>query len=64
VPELEPLRELAGLLDPYYVPTRYPNGLPGGVPFEAFGAGQAAAALDAATSFLSAARTRLPGSAA
>ncbi|MDY7040628.1 MAG: HEPN domain-containing protein [Chloroflexota bacterium] len=23
-------------LDQYYIPTRYPNGLPGGVPFEAF----------------------------
>ena len=26
------------MLDQYYVPTRYPNGLAGGVPFEAFGA--------------------------
>jgi len=23
-------------LDQYYIPTRYPNGLPGGVPFEAY----------------------------
>ncbi len=26
----------AGGLDKYYIPTRYPNGLPGGLPFEAF----------------------------
>ncbi|MFA4647577.1 HEPN domain-containing protein [Pyrococcus kukulkanii] len=26
----------AGVLDKYYIPTRYPNGLPGGVPYEAF----------------------------
>ena len=26
----------ASVLDKYYVPTRYPDGLPGGVPYEAF----------------------------
>lgn len=26
----------ASVLDKYYVPTRYPNGLPGGVPYEVF----------------------------
>ncbi|MDX1385693.1 MAG: HEPN domain-containing protein [Thermoanaerobaculia bacterium] len=46
------LRELAGILDQYYVPTRYPNGLPGGVPFEAFGRGQARDAIEAAARFL------------
>jgi HEPN domain-containing protein len=30
------LREGAQQLDQYYVPTRYPNGLPGGVPAEVF----------------------------
>ncbi len=29
VSELDDLRELAGILDQYYVPTRYPNGLAG-----------------------------------
>ena len=29
-------REGAQQLDQYYVPTRYPNGLPGGVPAEVF----------------------------
>lgn len=32
---LEPIKGTAGL-DKYYIPTRYPNGLPGGVPYEAF----------------------------
>jgi len=35
------LREGAQQLDQYYVPTRYPNGLPGGVPAEVFTRGQA-----------------------
>lgn len=26
----------SGGLDKYYIPTRYPNGLPGGVPYEAY----------------------------
>ena len=51
-PELNDLREVAGILDQYYVPTRYPNGLAGGVPFEAFGESQAAAAVDAADRFV------------
>ncbi len=52
VPELDDLRKLAGILDQYYVPTRYPNGLAGGVPFEAFGEAQAAAAVEAADRFV------------
>ena len=51
-PGLNDLRELGGILDQYYVPTRYPNGLAGGVPFEAFGESQAAAAVDAADRFV------------
>ncbi len=59
VPEAAALRESAGVLDQYYVPTRYPNGLPGGVPFEAFGAAQARGAVGDAASFLELARARL-----
>lgn len=33
-------------LDRYYIPTRYPNGLPGGIPADAFGADDAAHAID------------------
>lgn len=49
---LPELRRDAGILDQYYVPARYPNGLPGGVPFETFDDPQAAAAVDAAERFL------------
>lgn len=47
-PELEAHEPLAGTLDQYYVATRYPNGLPGGLPYEAFTAEQAGAAVDGA----------------
>ena len=30
------LRDDLALLDQYYIPTRYPNGLPGAVPFEVY----------------------------
>lgn len=55
-PELMKRREQAGLLDQYYVATRYPNGLPGGVPFEAFGERQAREAIEAAQAFVEVAR--------
>ena len=51
-PGLADLTEAAGILDQYYVPTRYPNALAGGVPFEAFGETQASAAVDAADRFV------------
>ena len=35
----------AGGLDKYYIPTRYPNGLPGGLPFEAFDEADASKAI-------------------
>jgi len=56
VSELGKLREQAGLLDQYYVATRYPNGLPGGVPFEAFGERQAREAMEAARAFVGVAK--------
>jgi HEPN domain-containing protein len=59
VPELEEQAEAAGILDQYYVPTRYPNGLPGGTPFEAFNRTQAEEALAAAERFLAVARARV-----
>jgi HEPN domain-containing protein len=30
------LRKAAGALDKYYIPTRYPNGLPGGIPADVY----------------------------
>ena len=61
VNEIGALKELGGILDQYYVPTRYPNGLPGGVPFEAFGESQAKAAIEAAGRFIQLARTYVEG---
>jgi HEPN domain-containing protein len=57
-PDLRSLREHAGILDQYYVATRYPNGLPGGVPFEAFGERQAREAIASARGFVERARNR------
>ena len=54
---LAPLREDAGILDQYYVPTRYPNGLAGGVPFEAFGERQAREAVQSAERFVATVRS-------
>lgn len=34
--EFRPIRLEAAPLDHYYIPTRYPNSLPGGIPAEAF----------------------------
>lgn len=59
VPEIAERREGAGILDQYYVATRYPNGLPGGVPFEAFGEAQANAALAEATQFVALAKAHI-----
>ena len=60
-PDLAQVRADAGVLDQYYIPTRYPNGLPGGYPFKAFTQGQASAAIAAAERFLSVASDQLAG---
>ncbi len=39
---------VAGPLDKYYIPTRYPNGLPGGIPADAYTEGDAQMALSMA----------------
>ena len=46
-------------LDRYYIPTRYPNGLSGGHPFEAFDAGDPAEAVMLAEAAVGLARARL-----
>ena len=58
VPDLAELRDEAGILDQYYIPTRYPNGLPGGFPFLAFTEEQATDAIAAAERFLGLAARR------
>jgi len=61
------LKELAGLrddfavLDQYYIPTRYPNGLPGGVPYETYTSKQAAQAVRTAERTVRLARRRIAG---
>src|SRR5262245_21477164 len=58
-PDLADLRDAARQLDQYYIPTRYPNGLPGGVPAEAFTSRQATEAVAHARDFVARARTIL-----
>ena len=53
------LRPLGAQLDLHYIPTRYPNGLPGNVPFEVYTAAQASQAIDAAHRILAFARTQI-----
>ncbi|MDA1349918.1 MAG: HEPN domain-containing protein [Chloroflexi bacterium] len=47
-PQLSKLGSLAGTLDQYYVPTRYPDALPGSAPFEVYGHVQAEEAVKGA----------------
>ena len=56
---LTDLREVAQQLDQYYIPTRYPNGLPGGVPADVFTRRQAEEAVSLARRFLALARAAL-----
>jgi HEPN domain-containing protein len=42
----EAIVDEAKRLDRFYIPTRYPNGLPGGTPFQVFGAGDLSEALE------------------
>lgn len=52
VPGLGELSADASLLDQYYIPTRYPNGLPGGVPSESYSEAQATSAIGVAERIL------------
>lgn len=62
-----PLTALSGfqdnlsVLDQYYIPTRYPNGLPGGVPSDVYTKTQAAAAVDVAQQIVAVVRQELHG---
>jgi HEPN domain-containing protein len=58
-PTLRDLGDAARQLDQYYIPARYPNGLPGGVPAEVFTSGQATEAVNHAREFVVRARTIL-----
>ena len=49
----------ASVLDKYYIPTRYPNGLPGGVPYEAFDEVDAKRAIELAKSVIEIVKKKL-----
>jgi HEPN domain-containing protein len=53
------LRTRAAPLDHYYVPTRYPNSLPGGIPAEAFDESDARRALELAGSVIRTVRAKV-----
>ena len=59
-PAIAALRPRLAKLDRYYIPTRYPNGLSGGHPFEAFDAGDSADAVGLAGEAIAAVRSRMP----
>lgn len=56
VPVMARFRDSLAVLDQYYVPTRYPNGLPGGIPSDVYTGDQAAAAVDTARQVVAAVR--------
>ncbi len=58
-PALARLDEAAMRLDRLYIPTRYPNGLPGGIPADAFNTEDAGEAIARAASILAAVRTSI-----
>jgi HEPN domain-containing protein len=58
----ETLRTQAASLDRFYIPTRYPNGLPAGAPHDYFSQDDANQAIDAAEAILAWCRSHLPRS--
>ena len=57
--DLESLREAVCRLDQYYVATRYPDALPGGLPFETYTRSQAEEAVEMASEIVTSARAFL-----
>ncbi|MEF8824268.1 MAG: HEPN domain-containing protein [Desulfohalobiaceae bacterium] len=56
---LEEFFKMGAVLDKLYIPTRYPNGLPGGLPSEAYTEDEAESALDRARQILDAIAQRI-----
>lgn len=54
------LQDVCRRLDQYYIPTRYPNGLPGGIPHEVYTSDQAQEAITGARRILDQVRHLLP----
>lgn len=59
LPELESWIELGALLDKFYIPTRYPNGLPDLTPGQVYGPDDAQRGLHAASALLNKCRSWL-----
>lgn len=57
---LDSLGEVCRQLDQFYITTRYPNGLPGGIPHEMFSRGQAETAIEGARTVIEQVETALP----
>lgn len=55
-PQVAPLQPKGALLDKFYIPTRYPNGLPGGLPSKAFSQDEAEQAIALSASLVEAIR--------
>ncbi len=55
--DLADFRRITGRLDRYYLPTRYPDALPGGLPFEAFDRSEAEEAVEVAGSIVELAKS-------
>jgi HEPN domain-containing protein len=57
-PEFRQLETIAAPLDKYYIPTRYPNALPGGIPSKAFDENDAKSAIRLAKEVIDFVRSR------
>ena len=60
-PDLAAFRQRAGKLDRYYLPTRYPDALPGGVPAEGYDASETRDAVAVATDIVALAHRLIEG---
>lgn len=58
-PDFDDLAGKAQALDKFYIPTRYPNALPGGIPAQSYTPGESARALADAEAILEACRAAL-----
>jgi len=59
--ELGKIQDISRSLDKYYIPTRYPNALPGGIPSEVFDEGDAQKAISMADKIINFIKTKTEG---
>jgi len=60
-PQLEEMAKLMKKLDKYYIPTRYPDALPGSIPFEVYEQDEAEDAVEGAARVVGVARAVISG---